>query len=109
MKLSTSLFPVFGSACIGAAAGEVTGDAAEVVVAGDIAAMGDMPGIGDTPETAGLIVVTGAVGGAPAGLESGGGDGWPKEVNTKVTEQRLAISSVFIGLIGKVFLRLDIR
>jgi hypothetical protein len=37
---------------------------------------------------------------APAVAESGGG-GWPNEVSARVTEQRLAISSVFIGLIGK--------
>jgi hypothetical protein len=74
-----------------------------VVVAGDIAAAGVMPGAGEIPETAGLIAVAGALGGAPAGLAGGGGGGWPKEVNTSVTEQRLAISSVFIGLIGKFF------
>jgi hypothetical protein len=45
------------------------------------------------------------VGGAPAGFVAGGGGGggWPNEVSTSVTEQRLAISSVFIGLIGKFF------
>jgi hypothetical protein len=61
---------------------------AMVVVAGDVSAAGEIP-------AAGLAKVGGAAGG-------GGGD-WPREVNTRVTEQRLAISSVFIGLIGKFF------
>jgi len=45
---------------------------------------------------AGLVAV---VGGA-AGLFGGGG-GWPKVLKAMVTEKRLAISVVFIELIGK--------
>ena len=77
------------------------GEAIAVVVAGDMAEMGDIPGAGEIPETAGLM----AVAGVPRGEAPGGGGGgvWPKEVHTSVTEQRLAISSVFIGLIGKFF------
>jgi hypothetical protein len=50
---------------------------------------------------AGLVTV---VGGGPGGRFVGGavgGGGWPNEVSASVTEQRLAISSVFIGLVGK--------
>jgi hypothetical protein len=64
----------------------------------------------DTVETAaGLVIVAGAAGCAPAGLagEAPGGS-WPNEVNARV-EQRLAISSVFIGLIGKFLSRLEFR
>ncbi len=68
-----------------------------------------MPGAGESPGTAGLIAVAGAIGGAPAGLAGAGGGDWPNEVKTSVTEQRLAISSVFIGLIGKFFSRLEFR
>jgi hypothetical protein len=69
-----------------------------------------MPATGEIPGTAGVIAVTGGT--AAAGLAGvvpggGGGDTWPKEV-TRVTEQRLTISSVFIGLIGKFFSRLEI-
>jgi hypothetical protein len=90
-----------------------------VVVAGDMAAVdGDIPGAGERPgtvaEVVGAVVVvvvpgavagdiTGAVaglvavvGGGPGGLAGGG---WPNEVSARVTEARLAISSVFIGLI----------
>ncbi len=96
-----------------------------VVVAGDMAVVGVIPGPGERPGAvvAGLIVVvaglvvvvagaaglvTGAVaglmavvGGAPGGLLAGdvAGEGWPNEVSARVTVQRLAISSVFIGLI----------
>jgi hypothetical protein len=98
------------------------GDAAVVVVvvAGDIAAVdGVVPGTGDRPGAvaAGLVVVvvvvaglvtgavaglTAVVGGAPGALAAGdaAGGGWPNEVSARVTVQRLAISSVFIGLIG---------
>jgi hypothetical protein len=60
---------------------------------------------------AGLIIVAGAVAAAAglAGAVTGGGGGWPKEFKTRVTEQRLAISSVFIGLIRKFFSRLEFR
>jgi hypothetical protein len=64
--------------------------------------------------TAGFETGGGTAGttGPPGGLAGdvpGGGGGWPKEVNTSVTEQRLAISSVFIGLIGKFLSRLEFR
>jgi hypothetical protein len=36
-------------------------------------------------------------GGAPGGFAGDVGGGWPNEVSARVTEQRLAISSVFIG------------
>ena len=82
-----------------------------MVVAGDVAVSGVMPGAGDIA-TAGLIIVAGAVA-AAAGLAGavtgGGGGGWPKEFKARVMEQRLAISSVFIGLIGKFFSRLEVR
>jgi hypothetical protein len=66
-------------------AGEVTGAVTGAVVAGLIAA-------------AGLVAV---VGGAPGGLAAGEvvGGVWPNDVSARVTVQRLAISSVFIGLI----------
>ncbi|PZR76109.1 MAG: hypothetical protein DLM73_03550 [Chthoniobacterales bacterium] len=88
-----------------------------------------MPGIGEIPGAvaAGLVPVTDVAGGttgavagatagviggcAPGGLTGGafgGGGVWPNEVSARVTEQRLAISSVFIGLIGK-FSRARIR
>jgi len=100
-----------------------------VVVAGDIAVVaGVVPGIGERPGAVGLApgavviavegaagVVTGAVtgavvvvagavaavGGAAGALFAGevAGGAWPNEVNARVTEQRLAISSVFIELI----------
>jgi hypothetical protein len=67
---------------VAGAAGLVTG-----AVAGDV-----------TGAVAGLMAV---VGGAPGGLLAGevAGGGWPNEVSARVTVQRLAISSVFIGLI----------
>src|SRR5688572_17378280 len=101
------------------------GDTAVVVVAGDIAvagvvpAAGEIPVTGETPVvaggTTGLVPVTVAPGTAgaagvvagTAGLTAaglvvvGGGEVWPNEVSARVTEQRLAISSFFIGLIGK--------
>jgi hypothetical protein len=105
-----------------------TGEVAAVVVvlvAGDIALVaGVVPAIGEIPGAAGLIAVTGGtagavmgavagltaagliavVGGAPGGLFAGDvGGAWPNEVSARVMEQRLAISSVFIGLIGKFF------
>jgi hypothetical protein len=93
-------------------------------VAGDIAALeGLIPGAGEIPGTvadapgavvvvvvAGLVAAAGAVAGLVAvvggtgGLFGGGwvaGDGWPKELKAMVTEKRLAISVVFIELIGK--------
>jgi len=85
-----------------------------VVVAGDMAVAGDIPGtVAVAPGTAGAAgEVTGAVagditgavaglvavvGGAPGGLAGVVGGGWPNEVSARVTEKRLAISSVFIG------------
>jgi hypothetical protein len=65
---------------IGAVAGEVTG-----AVAGDM-----------TGAVAGLVAF---VGGGAGGLFAGGG--WPNEVSARMTEKRLAISSVFIGLIKR--------
>jgi hypothetical protein len=45
---------------------------------------------------AGLVAV---VGGAPGGFVAGdaAGGGWPNDVSARVTEKKLAISSVFIG------------
>jgi len=99
-----------------------------VVVAGDMAgtdavAIGLAPGAidmaGEVPGTAGLVAgtagdVTGAVtgevavaglvaaaGGAPGARAAGdvAGGVWPNDVSARVTVERLAISSVFIGLI----------
>jgi hypothetical protein len=111
--LSNALSGIAGLAA-GDALAAAVGEALAIVVAGGIAAVaGVMPGAGESPGTAGLVAVAGALGSAPAGLAGdvpgGGGGGWPKEVNTSVTEQRLAISSVFIELIGKFFSRLEFR
>jgi hypothetical protein len=104
--LSNALSGIAGLAA-GDALAAAVGEALAIVVAGG------MPGAGESPGTAGLVAVAGALGSAPAGLAGdvpgGGGGGWPKEVNTSVTEQRLAISSVFIELIGKFFSRLEFR
>jgi hypothetical protein len=84
---------------VAAALGLTIGATLAVTAAGEIALVtGDMPGAGEIAATAGLIAVTGA-----AAELAGGGGGWPKEVHASVTEQRLAISSFFIGLIGKFF------
>ena len=88
----------------------------DIVVAGDMVVVaGDIPGtVAVAPGAAGAAgVVTGAVtgavvgavtglmavvGGAPGGLVAGDvGGGWPNEVSARVTEKKLAISSVFIG------------
>jgi len=100
LKLSTTKFlSIFSFGAVGLAAGDVTAAGTTLAIApGDITAAGDMPGAGEIP-AAGLAKVGGAAGDVPGG----GGGGWPREVNTRVTEQRLAISSVFIGLIGKFF------
>jgi hypothetical protein len=135
LKLSTKKFlsnaPSGAGVGVADAAGEGEVPIVVVVVAGDMALVaGVVPGIGEIPGAveAGLVAVTGGmagvvtgaviaagvvavVGGAPGGRLVGGafgGGGWPNEVSTKVTEQRLAISSVFIGLIGK-FSRARIR
>jgi hypothetical protein len=76
-------------------AGEIPGTAA--VVPGTAGAAGVMAGAvaGDIAgAVAGLMAV---VGGAPGGFAGDVGGGWPNEVRARVTEQRLAISSVFIG------------
>jgi hypothetical protein len=88
-------------------AGVIPGTAGVVPVTGAVA--GDMAGAvaGDmagavTGAVAGLVAV---VGGAPGGRFVGGADaggGWPNEVSARVTEKRLAISSVFIGLIKEL-------
>jgi hypothetical protein len=73
------------------------GAALAVVVAGDVAAVtGVMPVAGEIAAAAGLAIVAGDA-------AAGGGGDWPKEISTSVTEQKLAISSVFIELIGKFF------
>ena len=97
----------------------VAGDMA-VVVAGVVPARGEIAGA-VAPGTTGFAPVTDAagaggtagftaagliavVGGAPGARGAFGGAGtgvWPNEVSARVKEQRLAISSVFIGLIGK--------
>jgi hypothetical protein len=77
-------------------AGVVPGTTGVVAVTGAVA--GDMAGA-VTGAVAGLMAV---VGGGPGGRFVGGavgGGGWPNEVSARVTEKKLAISSVFIGLI----------
>jgi hypothetical protein len=133
-KLSTKKFlsniPVSAAGLAAAlAAGVAVG---VVVVAGDMAVVaGVVPAIGEIPGAvaAGVVTAPGAViAGLVAGLVAaagtagatgflggalaaagGGGDTWPNEVNAMVREQRLAISSVFIGLIGKFISRLEFR
>jgi hypothetical protein len=89
------------------AAGVIPGTAGDVAVtgavAGDIAGAvaGEMAGA-VTGAVAGLIAL---VGGGPGGRLVGGavaGGGWPNEVSARVTEKKLAISSVFIGLIKEL-------
>ena len=82
---------VIPGAVIGAVVAAVAGDIAGAV-AGDIAVAGDVIGA-----VAGLVAVVGAVAGDR--VAGGVAGGWPNEVSARVTEQRLAISSVFIGLI----------
>ena len=105
----------------GAVIGETPGTAGEMpgAVAGDMPVAGGIP-VAGAPGAAGVVMVVGAPGaavtagviGAPAGAVAAGlvavpggavGAVWPNEVNASVTEQRLAVSSVFIGLIGKFF------
>src|ERR1043166_4886299 len=98
---TVAVAPVTGTA------GVVPGTAGEVAVTGAVA--GDMAGAvaGDmagavTGAVAGLMAV---VGGGPGGRLVGGavaGGGWPNEVSARVTEKKLAISSVFIGLIKEL-------
>ena len=98
-------------------AGDIPGTVAVANAPGEVVtgAAGVVPGTaGLVPGTAGEMpgAVTGAVAagftGAVAGLSAAAGlvavvggelGGWPKEVSARVTVQRLAISSVFIGLI----------
>jgi hypothetical protein len=123
MKLSTRKFPVAacpvpGNPAGGGVAVAATGGAIEGAVAGVIPAAGDNPGIpaGLIPGTAGAraglvvvvagIVVVGAVaagavvtGAVVAGepAAAGGGEVWPNEFRTNVSEQSETVSSVFIG------------
>jgi hypothetical protein len=86
-------------AMVPGAAGVVPGAAGDVAVTGAVA--GEMAGA-VTGAVAGLMAV---VGGGPGGRLVGGavaGGGWPNEVSARVTEKRLAISSVFIGLIKEL-------
>ncbi|HEX4631996.1 MAG TPA: hypothetical protein VH188_13645 [Chthoniobacterales bacterium] len=80
-------------------AGLVPGTAGDVAVTGAVA--GDMAGA-VTGAVAGLMAVVG--GGAGGRLVAGAvvGGGWPNEVSARVNEKRLAISSVFIGLIKEL-------
>jgi hypothetical protein len=89
--------------------------AGEIPVTGEVPIAGEIPVTGETPVvaggTTGLVpetvapgtagaagVVAGTAGLTAAGLVVvGGGDVWPNEVSARVTEQRLAISSFFIG------------
>src|SRR5471032_516238 len=101
-KLSTKKFLSIALSGIAATDGLAlaAGGALAVVVAGDVAAVaGVMPAAGGTAAAAGLVTVAGAAGGAAGSV----GGVWPKEINTSVTEQRLAISSFFIDLIGIFF------
>jgi hypothetical protein len=121
--LSNSLSGVAAGVGVALGEGEVPTAGAvivDVVVAGDMEVVaGDIPGIvavaPGAAGAAGLVpgAVTGAVvgaimgavaglmavvGGGPGGLLAGDvGGGWPNEVSARVTEMKLAISSVFIG------------
>ena len=114
---------MFGSACIGecaaaaglaAAAGGCTPAAVDGVVPG-IGARPGAPGagagaVGANVGAPGAVVagapVAGSVGAAPvagavvAGVPAAGGGGavWPNEVSAKVSEQRVAVSNVFIDV-----------
>src|SRR5436190_7818459 len=102
-KLPVRFSSVFGASLLAVAPGEAlaSGVTLAIAVAGVMPATGDIPAAGDIA-AAGEIPAAGL---AAAG--GGGGGGWPKEDNARVMEQRLAISSVFIGLIGKFFSRLE--
>lgn len=95
--------PGTDAVAIGLAPGAVVVTGATVVpgatAAGDNAVAGEVTGAvtgavaaGLTVAAAGLVVV---VGGDDTGLA---GDVWPNDVSARVIVQRLAISSVFIGL-----------
>jgi hypothetical protein len=98
-KLSIKKFPVRAVSVAGATFAVAAGAALVLAVAGDIAALtGVMPAAGEAAAATGLVIAAAFAGGVPAGLAGAvPGGGWPTEVNTSVTEQRLAISSVFIG------------
>ena len=90
-------------------AGDIPGTDALVIGFGVIVAPGTAGTAGDvigavagdvTGAVAGLVAVVGGAPGGLAGEVTGGG--WPNEVSARVTEQRLAISSVFIGLISEL-------
>ena len=91
--------PVIGEVPI---AGE-TPIVGETPIIGEMPIVGEMPVTGETPVVAGATagaagVVPGTAGLTEAGLVVvGGGEVWPNEVSARVTEQRLAISSFFIG------------
>jgi hypothetical protein len=58
---------------------------------------------------AGAAPVAGAVViGVPAAGGGGGGAVWPNEVSTNVSEQRVAVSNVFIGLRERFIYRPDL-
>jgi hypothetical protein len=79
-----------------AVAGEVPGMAGLVAgTAGDVT--GAVTGA-VVAAVAGLVVVVGGAPGARAAGDVAGGV-WPNDVSARVTVERLAISSVFIGLI----------
>jgi len=114
--------PPGDAAVVVVVAGDIPGtDAVAIGLApGDIATAGVVPGMaGLVPGTAGEVTgaVTGAVaagltgavaglvavvGGAPGGLAAGevAGGVWPNVVSARVIMLRLAICSVFIGLIS---------
>jgi hypothetical protein len=75
-------------------AGGTTGLVPVTVAPGTAGTAGVVCGMAGLVAAAGLVVVGGAVGGVVV---------WPNEVSARVTVQRLAISSVFIRLIPKVF------
>ncbi|MEY2561180.1 MAG: hypothetical protein QOG51_1595 [Verrucomicrobiota bacterium] len=79
----------------GAVAAGATAAGLVVVIAGDIAGIAGLVA-GTTGALAAGLVAGGPPGGRLTG-DVGGGGGWPNEVSARVTEQRLAISSVFIG------------
>jgi len=88
-------------------AGVVPGAAGEspgTLAAGLATVVGAVPGgLRDGFVTgAGAVGTTGPLAGAVA-AGGGGGGTWPNDVSAMVTEQKLAISSFFIGLIGKLF------
>src|SRR5436190_17630200 len=101
-KLPVRFSSVFGASLLAVAPGEAlaSGVTLAIAVAGVMPATGDIPAAGD-------IAAAGEIPAAGLAAAGGGGGGWPKEDNARAMEQRLAISSVFIGLIGKFFSRLE--